>query len=107
MGQVYKVHDEEIGVPVALKTLQDFAPAQVYRLKQEFRALAGVVHPNFVQLFDLVVDETLSGFTMEYLDGVDFVEDVRSAATPDDVIAREETSCDRSASPRGLAWRPS
>ncbi|MEO6027640.1 MAG: AAA family ATPase [Candidatus Binatia bacterium] len=88
MGQVYKVHDEEIGVPVALKTLQDFAPAQVYRLKQEFRSLAGVVHPNLVQLFDLVVDETLSGFTMEYVDGVDFVEYVRSAATADDVVAR-------------------
>ena len=86
MGHVYKVHDEETGVPVALKTLQEFAPAQVYRLKQEFRSLAGVVHPNLVQLFELVVDERLSGFTMEYVDGVDFVEHVR--ADGDAVVPR-------------------
>ena len=77
MGEVYKVHDSEVGIPVALKTLQDTRPALVYRLKHEFRALAGLVHPNLVQLFELLIEDDLRCFTMEYVEGTDFVSYVR------------------------------
>ncbi len=87
MGDVYKVHDNEIGIAVALKTLHDTAPEQIYRLKHEFRALAGVVHPNLVQLFELLIDDELRCFTMELIDGSDFIAYV-AAATVDERLGR-------------------
>ena len=83
MGEVYKVHDNEVGISLALKTLQDTRPAQVYRLKHEFRALAGLVHPNLVQLFELLIEDDLRCFTMEYVEGTDFVSYVRDETTAD------------------------
>lgn len=77
MGAVYKVYDEETGAVVALKTLQSAAPEAIYRLKNEFRSLAGIVHPRLVQLYDLTVADEICFFTMEYVDGRDFVQHVR------------------------------
>jgi hypothetical protein len=82
MGRVFKVYDNEIGIAVALKTLQDTAPEQVYRLKQEFRGLAGVVHPNLVQLFELLIEPDLQCFTMEYIEGSDFITYARPGMPP-------------------------
>jgi serine/threonine protein kinase/tetratricopeptide (TPR) repeat protein len=77
-GLVYRVRDEETGMEVALKTLENPSPDQLYRLKQEFRSLADIVHPNLVELYELVVDERESFFTMEYVEGVDFVRYLRA-----------------------------
>jgi len=78
MGAVYRVFDTELGCEVALKTLHDRAPEEIYRLKGEFRTIAGVVHPNLVQLYDLVVTDADCFFTMQFVDGIDFVRWVRS-----------------------------
>lgn len=83
MGAVYRVDDLETGSVVALKTLHSAAPEQIYRLKGEFRALAGIVHPNLVHLYDLHVGEDGCFFTMEYVDGCDFVRYVRGGAGED------------------------
>lgn len=83
MGVVYRVLDTELGCEVALKTLHARAPDEIYRLKNEFRALARVVHPNLVQLYDLVVTDTECFFTMQFVDGVDFVAHVRGPQQPD------------------------
>ena len=77
MGVVYRVHDQETGTDVALKTLAVRDPGELYRLKNEFRSLAGVVHRNLVELYELFVDERECFFTMEFVDGVNFVEHVR------------------------------
>ena len=77
MGVVYEVQDLARAEIVALKTLRHATPAGVYRLKQEFRSLAGVAHPNVVCLYELVVDDARCFFTMELVKGVNFVEYVR------------------------------
>ena len=77
MGVVYEVQDLARAEIVALKTLRHATPAGVYRLKQEFRSLADVAHPNVVCLYELVVEDARCFFTMELVKGVNFVEYVR------------------------------
>jgi serine/threonine protein kinase len=80
IGAVYRVYDRETDSEVALKTLGAPAPEQLYHLKQEFRALAGIVHPNLVELYELVVTERECFFTMEAVEGLEFVAHVRREA---------------------------
>ena len=77
MGVVYRAFDMARGQDVALKTLPDLDPNQVYWLKSEFRALADVRHRNLVELHELQVTDTACFFTMELIDGIDFVTFVR------------------------------
>jgi serine/threonine protein kinase len=77
MGVVYEVRDLVRDEVVALKTLRHITPVGVYRLKQEFRSLAGVAHPNLVCLYELVVEDACCFFTMERVPGVSFVDHVR------------------------------
>src|SRR5437879_5480313 len=79
MGVVHRVHDAETDTDVALKTLGTRVADELYHLKQEFRTLTGIVHPNLVELYELVVDERECFFTMELVNGVGFVEWVHPA----------------------------
>jgi len=94
-GLVYRVRDEEMGVEVALKTLPVRAPEELYRLKREFRVLKDILHPNLVELYDLVVDEWECFFTMELIDGVTFIDYVRPAAGPGDAAPDGGAAHDR------------
>ncbi|MGC6415530.1 MAG: serine/threonine-protein kinase PknK [Bradymonadia bacterium] len=76
-GIVYLAHDQERGIDVALKTLHQDSPYGILRLKNEFRGLAELSHPNLVDLHDLHHDNNTWFFTMEYVDGVDLMEWVR------------------------------
>ncbi len=76
-GLVYRVLDRENDVTVALKTLVELDSEGIYRLKQEFRACAGIRHRNLVQLYELHVAGDECFFTMEFVDGVEFVRYVR------------------------------
>jgi serine/threonine protein kinase len=105
MGVVYEAIDRERHERIALKTLRSLDAAAIYHLKQEFRALADVRHPNLVRLHELVSDAGSWFFTMELIDGVDFLRWVRgdgSSPVRDEATEPEElisSGADRS-SPR-------
>ncbi len=50
MGVVYEAEDVALGTQVAVKTLRAFSADALLRFKNEFRALAGIQHPNLVRL---------------------------------------------------------
>ena len=77
MGVVYAVHDGVRHEAIALKTLRRAQPADVFRLKREFRSLADVSHPNVVCLYELVVEAEHCFFTMELVNGLGIPEYVR------------------------------
>ena len=77
MGVVYLAHDHERNTRVALKALRMLNADSVLRFKTEFRSLQGLEHPNLVSLGELVEDKGCWFFTMEYVDGVSFLEYVR------------------------------
>jgi hypothetical protein len=72
MGVVHQVRDER-GVMLALKGLRDLRPRQILRIKNEFRALRDVQHPNLVRLGELFEEDGRWYFTMELVGGVDFL----------------------------------
>jgi serine/threonine protein kinase len=87
MGVVYEALDRERNVRIALKTLRETSAQALYRFKHEFRALAQIVHPRLVPLFELVAEGEANRwfFTMELIeDGVSLLTWLRGAlARPD------------------------
>jgi serine/threonine protein kinase/predicted ATPase len=77
-GVVYEAFDAKDRSLVALKTIESPLAEHLYRLKHEFRALADVQHPNLVRFGELTCGEDGEWFfTMELIDGTDFVRYVR------------------------------
>ena len=81
MGVVYESLDRERNTLVALKTLRNLGEGlnaeRVLRLKNEFRALQDLQHANLVSLGELIEDAGHWFFTMELVEGVDFIDWVR------------------------------
>ena len=76
-GIVFKAFDKERNSVVALKKLLHYEPALLTRFKREFRSLVDLVHPNLVQLYELFGENDRWYFTMEFVDGLDFLAYVR------------------------------
>ena len=73
MGVVYEARDAERYMLVALKTLRSMDANLLYHFKNEFRALADLSHPNLCSLYELFQSEGHWFFTMEIVDGTDFM----------------------------------
>jgi len=76
-GVVYEALDRDRNARVALKIFHSSDAAQLYRLKKEFRSLAEISHPNLVSLYELLSHGGYWFFTMELLQGTDFIRFVR------------------------------
>src|SRR5690242_12577071 len=89
MGIVYRARDRQRGGEVALKALHEVKPAELLRFKREFRVMCNVRHPNLVRLGELVEHDGGWFFTMELVEGVDFLDWVGAPAfaAPDDSSA--------------------
>ncbi len=77
-GTVYAAFDAERQCKVAVKHLHHTTPEALYLFKREFRALADLVHPNLVMLYDLTSQGDRWFFTMELVEGQSFFEYVRT-----------------------------
>ncbi len=77
MGVVYQARHRARGVRVALKTLRYDDPEDLRRLKREFRALQDLQHHNLCSFGELFEDRGHWFFTMELLEGYDFLAYVR------------------------------
>ncbi len=84
MGVVYEAYDREREAAVALKTVRRSGRASASQLKNEFRALADVVHPNLVGLYELIAEGDDIFFTMELIEGVPLLDWVWSRDPPPD-----------------------
>ncbi len=96
MGVVYEALDRRQGERVALKALRAFSPDALLRFKREFRALSDLSHPNLVRLGELFEVSGQWMFSMELVEGVDFLSWVRGAAVEGDAPPTEDLSvaCD-------------
>jgi len=70
-GAVFLAHDRETGEQLAVKKLFRLDQKSVGRFKREFRALADIIHPNLVKLYDLHRGDGAWFITMEYVSGSD------------------------------------
>src|SRR5262249_4093322 len=80
-GAVYRAWDRKRHRVVALKTLSPSNADALYRLKREFRSLTDLSHPNLVRLHELFSEGAVWFFTMEFVDGVNFLDFVRPPAS--------------------------
>ncbi len=82
-GLVYEAIDRSRqGARVALKMLRVLDGEMLLRLKEEFRSLQDIEHPNLIRLFELSCDEGTWFFTMELIEGKSFTAHVTGDAAP-------------------------
>ena len=72
MATVFRALDPSLKRDVAIKVLPSYMsedPSFVDRFSQEAQAVAGLVHPNIIRVFDFGEDKGFSFIVMEYVSG--------------------------------------
>ena len=92
MGVVFEAVHVLRGNRVALKMLPQVDGPRLYRFKREFRSAADLSHPNLIGLHSLESDGAQWFFTMDLIEGVDFLEYVRPAGRLDELRLRAALS---------------
>ncbi|MFI5459430.1 MAG: protein kinase [Isosphaerales bacterium] len=92
MGVVYEAVHMVRGNRVALKLLPQVDGSRLYRFKREFRSAADISHPNLIGLHSLESDGAQWFFTMELVEGVDFLDFVRPNGQLDEPRLRSALS---------------
>lgn len=77
MGTVYEAIDRETGGRVALKTLTSKDVDVLALFKREYRELQDIHHPNLVELGELFCEKGQWAFSMDLVDGTNFLQYVR------------------------------
>ncbi|WP_156864958.1 serine/threonine-protein kinase [Pajaroellobacter abortibovis] len=96
MGVVYEVLDRERRVHLALKTLLCATAGILLRFKEEFRGFRSLHHPNLVRLGELYEEDGVWFFTMELLEGTDFITYVKqSPSLSSDPVQNRDKTLDR------------
>ncbi|MCA9138066.1 MAG: protein kinase [Planctomycetales bacterium] len=99
-GVVYEARHLKRGDRVALKTLPRISDRgsesprdadRLHRFRREFRSLSEINHPNLVGMQTLEFDGDQWFFTMDLVDGVDFLEHVRPKGLIDENRLRDAT----------------
>lgn len=80
MGAVYEAIDTRTSTPVALKTMLAVDGSSTLSLKRELRSLIEISHPNLVRFGELFRTDDGWSFTMELIEGGDFLSYVRGGA---------------------------
>ncbi len=73
MSFVYKAKCHKLSRFVAIKVLkEEFTRDEnfVYKFKLEAQAAAGLIHPNIVNVYDVIDEENLHYIVMEYIEGI-------------------------------------
>ncbi len=88
-GEVFEAIDRERHARVALKALGSPTPEMIRALKREFRSVQDIQHENLVRLGELFEEDGQWFFTMEFIQGVDFLQyvslsghEARNSAAP-------------------------
>jgi serine/threonine protein kinase len=76
MGEVFEAVAQDTGERLAIKMLHARDANALQRLKREFRAISGVVHPYLVRLYELHLEGEHPFLTMELVDGVRLLQHV-------------------------------
>ncbi len=92
MGEVYEAVDRAHDTHVAIKVLPTCHPASLLRFKNEFRALRDLEHPNLISYGELLEEGGRWFFTMELIEGVDFLSYVRPGEDAEDDEEDEEVA---------------
>src|SRR5205823_2310738 len=98
MGVVYKARQLNLDRIVALKILPPadaLTPDFVERFRREARSLAKLSHPNIVHVYDFGESGGLYYFVMEFVDGVNLRELIRTGEMrPEEALAVVPKICD-------------
>jgi len=87
MGTVYSAYDRQRRMRVALKTTSSLEPRALLRFKREFRAMAQLVHPRIVRLYDLLGDPEGLAFSMELVEGTNLATFLGAAPPGEQLLA--------------------